>query len=320
LSEPIPYDFSQLPKVSRQETELLSALQSYLPRIGFAEGLKGGIQSLLRQHLGPAFSFELESVRTISADAIGTFLSELPSSGIYLQIGLVPVESKAFCEVDPLMAHVMIDHLLGGAGEPLTMIRPLSEIEQGIFSFLVLKVLSLIYEKCGASARVHFRLEVVRSMVSELVPPKGSAVALTFRLILEDRSGYLRIVLPSPMVQKGFLEPFAGAGTSDEEREGLLARLESLGFVETDLWAEVGRTILKAKELQKLERGDVVLLDQSTVILKGGQISGRTALRLGKGAHGALRAKIVGSNPFQVEIEGVEAEHPVTPPSRKGKK
>lgn len=305
MSETIPFDFSSLPKVSRQEAELLASLQGYLPRIGFTGGLAARIKSTLRQHLGPSFSFEVESVKTVS---VGATLSQLPSSGLYLVIGLVPVEPKAVCEVDLVMAHRMIDQLLGGSGEPMTMLRPLSDIEQGVFSYLVLKVLLTIYEQCGKSARVHFRLEGIKGSPQELIGaairPNDKAVALTGRLTLEDQSGYLKLLLPSPFVQKGLLEPLGGAPVGDAEETA--GRLEGFGFLETDLWAEVGKSTVKVSDLRRLDPGDVLLLDESTVRLKKGQpISGHATLRLGRGTHGSFRGKIVNSNPLQVEIERI---------------
>lgn len=309
----------------------MASLQEYLPRLGFGETLATRIRSVLRQHLGASFSFDLQSVTTLAPGAVTPFLEGLPRPGIYPVIGLVPTPEKALAEVDMMIAHVMIDRLLGGSGEPLAMIRPLTEIEKGVFSYLVLKVLQVVFEQCGRSARVHFRLEGIRESPLEgeqVVARAGEgAVFLTYRLFVGDRSGFLRLILPTPFVQRGFLEG-GGKGRMDEdETTEILMRLAHLGYLETDLRAEVGRTVVKPRDLGRLEPGDVVLLDEASVTLagNGGGVTGRAVLRVGRGTHGSFWGKIVGTRPLQVVLEGVGREQPVpkmaTPPARKkGKK
>jgi flagellar motor switch protein FliM len=316
-----PFDYKGLPKVSRQDLKLLDALQSFLPRIGFSDDLGRSLRQLLIKELGASFSFRREKIETAN---LGETLRRLSPQGVYLLFGMAPLESKAILEVDPFFAQMAVDKLLGGRGEPFAALRPLTEIEEGILSYLFLKILRHLFERCGRSARVHFRLEEFCSSPDEIlrkVRGGEGAVLMTFRLVFGERSGYARLVLPSPFVQKGLLEPLEGmkeASSEERDFQYYAARLENFGFVETSLWAELGRTTLKAKELNSLEPGDVVLVENAEARVTNGRLEGYLAVRLGTGGHGAFRAKIMEGekgrsrrSPLRLQLEGMELEHPV---------
>src|SRR3989338_9938513 len=173
MAEVKPFDFNRLPKLTRQDISVVEALRGFLPRIGFSDELGRSIRRLVGRTVGSSFSFKKEKIRSLSGPSDP---SSLPPLGIYLIFGLAPLEEKAFLELDPLIAHVAIDKIPGGTGEPLTMLRPLTEIEEGVISYLFLKILSEIFERCGRSARVHFRLEECRSSPEGLLPLQRGGV------------------------------------------------------------------------------------------------------------------------------------------------
>ena len=316
-----PFDFKRLPKVSRQDLRLLEGLQSFLPRVGFSEDLGRSIKRLLAKELGLSFSFQREKIATVDLTAT---LRSLSHQGVYALFGMTPLEGKAILEIDPFMAQMAIDRLLGGKGEPLTMIRPLTEIEEGVLSYLFLKILAHIFERCGRSARVHFRLEGFRSSSDEILPmvKQGeSGVLILLRITFGERAGYARLILPSPFVQRALLEPLEAAqaaGMFERDLQYYAARLENLGFLQTTLWAEVGRTTLKAKEMKGLEAGDVVLLERTGARVKDGKLDGFLPVRVGRGDRGAFRGQIISEKigaqkraPLRLQLHGMEMEHPV---------
>ncbi len=308
-----PFDFSKLPKVSRQEAKLLEAVQTYLPRVGFSDELGKALKILVGREIGPTFSFHRDHMSAVN---IPQKLQGLTRQGIYLLFGLPPLDAKGVLEIDPLIAHMAIDKLLGGSGEPLTMIRPLTEIEEGVLSFLFLKMFALIFERCGKQARVHFRMEGFRSSPEEIAPffknqPDG--LYFSFHLTLGNRAGYARLFLPTPMAQSAFLEPLEGAVPSGEkEREYYGARLANLGFVPTEVWTELGRTSLKVADINALEPGDVILVDRTQARIQQGRLSGAVSVRVGRGERGSFRGEIVPSpDRLQVRLTAVDLEQQV---------
>jgi flagellar motor switch protein FliM len=309
-----PFDFSRLPKVSTQETKLLEAIQTYLPRAGFAEELSKAIKILISREIGPKFSFHRDHMSAVN---VSQKIQGLTRQGVYLVFGLPPLDQKGVLEIDPLLAHMAIDKLLGGTGEPLTMIRPLTEIEEAVLSFLFMKLFALIFDRCGKQAQVHFRLEAFRSSPEEVLPLVKNVqdgVYFSFHLSLGDRAGYARLILPLPMAQKAVMEPREGAvATSPEkELEYYGARLENLGYLETEMWTELGRTSLKVVDINRLEPGDVVVLEKTQARVEGGKLTGTLPVRIGRGERGSFRGEIVPSaDRLKVRLTGVQLEQPV---------
>lgn len=296
------FDFRKLPHVSRHDARLVNTLYRYLPPTSFAEGLHHSLEALLSKELGPEFSFQLEQVTTTEAL---DYLQKLPQVGVFLVIGLPPLESAAFCDIDLLFAHSVIDYLLGGEGEPLTMLRPLTEMEQGVFSYLILKVLSHFYEQCGRSARVHFRLQDFCSEPESLrrfVSAETRMIVLNLRATLGQRAGSFRLLFPAAFVQSVFMEPLVDLTAA--EAQLYQRRLAELEFVQSELWAEVGRATLKKSELEGVTAGDVILLDPAGVGFRDGRLEGSLTLRVGLGRHCAYRAKLLPSGGrTKVELE-----------------
>lgn len=305
------FDFSKLPKVSRQELKLLEAVQSYLPRSGFSEELGKALKILLTRELGPQFSFNRDHMAAVN---LPQKIQGLTRQGVYLVFALPPLEQRGVLEIDPLIAHMAIDKLLGGTGEALTMVRPLTEIEEAVLSFLFMKVFNLIFERCGKQANVHFRMEALKSAPEEVLPlMKGTqdGVYFSFHLSLGDRAGYARLLLPTPVIQKAVLETKETA-PAPEKDEYYGARLENLGYLETEIWTELGRTSLKVADINRLEPGDVIVLEKTQAHVQGGKLVGALPVRVGRGERGAFRGEIIPSeNRLKVRLTGVELEQQV---------
>jgi len=78
-----------------------------------------------------------------------------------------------------------------------------------------------------------------------------------------------------------------------EERAYELEELKRFGHFRTPLWAEAGRTTLMPGELVELERDDVILFDESDLVLASdGAISGRVLVRVGTGMSGGFIAEV----------------------------
>ena len=89
----------------------------------------------------------------------------IPGTTFLAIIGLPPFAEKLVVEVDLRFVYAAINKLLGGHGISVDMHRPLTEIEQGVFSYLLLKVLMLFQEEVAAVEQVAVRLEDMRSDV-----------------------------------------------------------------------------------------------------------------------------------------------------------
>ena len=302
-----PFPFQRLPKTSLKSSQLLKALQTYLPRIGFSAQLGKNIRALVSKELGGKFSFQQEKITSLNT---AQAMIPLQPTSLYVVIGMSPLTEKAVLEVDLLLAHRAIDKLLGGKGEPVTSLRPLTEIETGVISYLFLKILEMIFQRCGASAKVHFRLEAVKSSLEnvDVLLKDKDMVQMNFKAQLDQGSGPLRLFLPSPFVQGCFLDTL-DAHHKDHEYEE--ARLSNFGYVSTSLWAELGRTTLLVREINQLESGDVVVLENTEARMTGRKLEGCLPLRIGSGNQGSFRGRVVSGDPVKLRLESASLDYTV---------
>ena len=316
-----PYPFEKLPKVSKQEARLIASLQEFFPRIGFSDELGRAIKILINRELGLPFSYHRERLTTVNpAEKVRSFSRQ----GVYLLFGLPPAEQKGVLDIDPLIAQMAIDRLLGGTEKggrnvSRTMVGSLTEIEEGVLSYLFLKIFALIFDRCGKSARVHFRMEGFCSSPEELLglfrgvekgEPVQPVVYASYHISLGERAGYARLILPVPLAQKVFLDPVEGGDSAGEKDMAYYgARLANLGFLPLTVWTELGRTLLKVKEINALEAGDVIVLDKTQARVEGGRLTGHLPVRFGAGETGSIRGAIVPDlDRLRVRLEGLELE------------
>lgn len=283
-----PFHF-RLKKISNQQLRLTEGLLNFLPRSGLKEDLQVGIRKTLHHYLSEV-GFFLEKIEEIS---FKDFFTGLPSPCGVAVLSCEPFAVKGFVAIDPLLSHLMIEKLLGGKGSSFGELRPLTETEQGVIEFLLLKLLAQIHRLSGEKAKLHFRLE---KMVLEPSHLKGSGqenealVCLKFHLSFLNHSGFINLYLPHPWVLEGFLQGLPEAASSEEQKE-LNARLAAFTDFPCEVWVSLGEATLSATDLQSLETGDVVLFDRAQLRQSGGAWQGEVHLHVGKGEQGGFVAR-----------------------------
>lgn len=306
-----PFPFEKLPKVSRQETNLLESLQALLPRVGFDKELGKAVRLFVRRELGVPFSFKGERLKVVHvAEKVHAFSRQ----GVFVVFGLPPLESRGVLEIDPMIAHMAIDRMLGGPGHPPAMLKELTDIEEAVLSYLFLKIFALVFERCGGSPKVHYRMEklcTTPDAVLEFYRGTDKGLYSSFQLSFGDRAGYARLILPLPLAEKSFLEGTAESASGGEAVDLLEAgvRLRKLGFLQTSLWTELGRTTLQVRDINALEPGDVVVLENTQAHVQNGRLTGALPIRVGNGERGSLRGTILPDDRrLKVRLDAVDLE------------
>lgn len=282
----------KLAKVSSQQQELLRAVMTFLPKTVTTDALCDELRGVLSDRLGSDVSFELDSVSEMTHAA---FCKTLPRRPIVTSLTCVPVNQKVFLHLDEVLAHIAIERMLGGEPSDKPAMHALTDTEQGVLQYLMLMLLERFQKVAGSAAPVHFRFDRFMFEPAEVEVLAGADVGitmLTYSVTIGERSGFLRMVLPNPMVEAAFLRIPQGEKTAEELRRER-QRLECFGDVVTAVWAEAGRTTLTPDELANIERDDVVLFDESDIVLgEGGKMEGRVRVRVGSGSHGGFLSEI----------------------------
>ena len=139
-----PYSFPKLEKVSVNESRLTSRIKWLTPKAEAAEALCTRLKGLFDTQVG----FSLEAVRALGPSDLRRHLAE-PTFLSFLVPG--PHRGRAVLEIELPLAHAAVDTLLGGAGEAVG-VRPLTDIEEGVASFVILEALKALVP--GMDSRV----------------------------------------------------------------------------------------------------------------------------------------------------------------------
>ncbi len=283
----------KLKKVSARQQQLLQALMSFLPRTGLRDRFDAAVSEALRKHAGEAVSYQLEAVSEMTHQA---FSNQLPSTPVVAALSCVPVDRKAFLQIDNVLAHVLIDRLLGSERDEAPAPRALTETEQGVLQYLILQLLSHVYRLCGKEARVHFRFDRFVAEPREFATMgKGDEIVtvLTLKMNADAHAGFVKVVVPNALVESAFLDVEVPGERREEERVYALDQLKRFGNFRTVMWAEAGRTTLTPQELVQLEREDVILFDETDITMdERSAIAGRATVRVGAGQHGGFVSEV----------------------------
>lgn len=308
------YKMKNLPKVPRQQVQLINALLWKLPQTAFEAGFRDRLRELLEPLLHSDVEVWFDGVRSLEQGTMATLLGEPCCAAV---IGLPPRAEKALLEVDLAVAQLSIDKILGGNAEDTDVQRPLSEIEDGVFSFVLLKVLGLFAADAADEGAAQLKLEGMYGTWADLkerFPVDDPYLVLSFKVFFGSRVGYARLFLPEALVTEAFQPTSPPEGLPLERSIArTVARASLVRTLSAPLTVEVGRISFSMADLEALEVEDIILVEETEVRMEGGTeesapvVTGRVTCRVGAGNHGTLQA-VVGvadSGRYQIEIEGI---------------
>jgi flagellar motor switch protein FliM len=295
----------KLKKVSEKEQRLLSALYDFLPKTGMRNEFASAIHDALNKHLGVETHYAVEAV---SQASFGSYIEKLPDPVVLVVLGMAPREGKMIVQIDDHLTALFIEKLLGGTSEAVPQPRPLSDTEQGVLQYLVLQVLAHLHRLCGNDARLHFRFEkfvFTPRALKGVVSGDESAASLTVKITVGNHDGFVRLFVPSPLIEQQYLNVQMKGEVRQKEMEHLLGQLGEFSYVTVPLWADAGHSTLTAAELGNLEEGDVILFDSTQIALTDSMVTGKVILRTGEGRHGGFVSEITVS-PKKVQCRIVD--------------
>ncbi|HLM48747.1 MAG TPA: type III secretion system cytoplasmic ring protein SctQ [Myxococcaceae bacterium] len=279
-----PFTFSRLEKVSLDESRLSGRLKWVTPKDEAVEALCARLKAIFDAQVG----FTLESLRVLGASELRRNLAE-PTFLAFVVPG--PHRGRAVLEVELALAHAVVDMLLGGAGETVGL-RPLTDIEEGVLSFVLLEALKALAPGLEPG-QPKPRMEGVTRGVEEAatrLSEDGPVLVVQLRARLGGQEGMVRLFLPA-----GVLEAMEPAQLAEQRRsqmrKDIEAHLGRLSSARAWLRAEIGYAEISSQDLSGLRVKDVVLVDALSTRLDRGE-NGTARLRLGLGQVGCLNAEV----------------------------
>jgi flagellar motor switch protein FliM len=291
-----------------------------LPQTPFERGFKDRLRAVLEPLVHADVDIWLDGVTTVAAGDLPRVLATPMCTAV---VGLVPRPQKALLEVDLTVAQACIDRILGGNAEDVDVQRPLSEIEDGVFSFVLLKALALVQQTFGGERQIALRLESVVGDVETLrmrADVDGAWVCLSFKLFFDLKVGYFRIYLPHDLVREELPAIVPDGGPAQERfLRRLLDRADLVRPLRAPLTVEVGRLSLAMSDLEALDVDDIILVEQSDVRLRVADddtpvVDGVVTCRVGRGEHGVIGGRVVLGETGRYEVV-IETLTPLGEPS-----
>ncbi|OJH39324.1 type III secretion system cytoplasmic ring protein SctQ [Cystobacter ferrugineus] len=293
-----PHVFPRLEKVSLSETRLLERLTWLNPKAEAVEALSERFKAIFDTQVG----FGLESSQVLGSGELRRVLAE-PTFLCFLVPGGHP--GRAVLEVELSLAHAAVDLLLGGAGETVGL-RPLTDIEEGVASFVVLEAIRALMPGTDPQ-QGRLRLEGMARGVDEAVSrlsEEAQVAVLQMRARLGTQEGMVRLFLPASVLESLTPEP-APEQRRALRRMDLEAHLGRLSSVRTWLRAEIGLAEISHHDLASLRVKDVVLVDEFSARPDQGT-EGTARLFLGLGRRGFLASEVfVEDGQYQARITEV---------------
>lgn len=323
------FKWSSLPQLSRRHVRVMNTLLTHFPQTPFERGFKDKLRAALEPILHADVDVWFEGVKVVDIDALPQIL---PNPLCVAVLGIVPKTDKCLVEVDLATAQACIDRVLGGAGEDSDANRPLSEIEEGVFSFVLLKALAVLQANFGGERQLGFKLEGVYGSLEALevrAPLSAGQVVLSFKIFVDKQVGTLRVYLPESLIESDFPALWPSDGPAKERLlQSYGDRKEMVRLFRTALTVEVGRLELGMTDLESLDADDIVLVEQTDARIgrpedadedddRPSVLSGQVSCRIGAGAHGTLLGALALGQTGKYEV-AIESINPMGEPQAMG--
>ncbi len=312
----VPYRFDALPRMSRDQVALQQSMARHL---AYAP-----LPTVLREQLASSLSTLLkETVEISAAECAATgregLAALLPAPGCFVVLAAAPTTHKLVVDIDANLAAGCIERVLGGSGASERYARAFTQVEQGVLSFIVLRLLSLVQGAWVTGRELSLTLERFVSTFAELgshLPEHGGIHLLTFRLALGGRQGYARVLLPDGLLSEHFGCTLPQSGQTPAELNSMRRSLEAIGDREVTAYLHGATIELAANELANVEAGDIIILENHGLQRTQDGIIGEIFVAFGNCKNGGLKAQLFtdASQPDQARLRVLSfviQEHPL---------
>ena len=283
-----PFTFTGLEKVSRAQVTLSDRVRWLMPGVTPNGRVPEDLLERLRELFDEDVQLLMDYQHVIRPRELPRYVSD---PALLAVLAPAPHKTRGFLEIELSLAHAAIDRLLGGTGEAMTL-RALTDIEEGVISFVILEVLKALAPRIEPGLP-RIRLEGMALDVAEAASALADeryVAVVQFKGVLGKQAGYLRFFLPESVL--ALCNPLP----SGPERRARAAAhavpfLGRIKGAKTWLRAEIGALELTTDDFRALSSRDVVVLDRLNFRPDLGE-TGVTHLKVGRGQLGHMQAQV----------------------------
>jgi flagellar motor switch protein FliM len=256
-TEPERFDFRRPNQFAREKVRGLEIAHEVFAR-RFSSGLGNALRAFVQ--LDPV------SIDQVSYD---DYIRSMPNPNVVTVMTLAPLPGAAVVELNVQLALLLVDRLLGGRGAHVSELRRPTDLE----TFLLRDVMQHAVEAVGETLEpfldgppelsgVEYNPQLV-----QIAAPSDMVLLLTYRLTVSQgpqAEGLLTLCYPmstlAPLIDRLTSSPWdAASGESDPGDVAPL--LEHLLDADVTLTVRIRPTTVPARDLARLQVGDVLSLD-----------------------------------------------------------
>jgi len=276
----IRYNFRRPDRVSKEQIHSLHFLHDR-----FARNVATSLSAYLR-------AITELSVVSVEQFSYSEFLMSLTDPTAFYALAIPPFDELAALEINPTVAFAMVDRMLGGTGNAITLKRALTEIEQHVIDSVVKLLLDGLTETWRPIVDLAFgiRGRETRPQMLQVAAPNEIVIMIVFDVKIGESRGMINLCIPASIVETTgahFVQAWHRQRREPTPTERAWLH-ENLARVPADTTASL-QTTLTARDILSLEPGDVLSLGMPIYkpidLCVGGtmKFKGRLAAEAGRG-------------------------------------
>jgi flagellar motor switch protein FliM len=254
-----PYNFWSPERFSKDQMRAVELIHEDL-----AERLTNSLAPYLRTEVRPR-------VVHIEQGRFDYFLKDMPPTTLFHMLSLEPLPGRVVLTISGEVSWVILDRLLGGAGEQPRQQFEMTEISISLLKGVVENMLNDIKSAWSKVVPLEPRLEdsTVNHHWVQMVVGNARMMLVTFELAIQGVTGAMCIYVPFASLKPvaDVLNPhvwIAGREEQVPDRDARQTVRDALRLVNLPLRVLLGSAELTVSELAGLQPGDVVRLSSRT--------------------------------------------------------
>ncbi len=249
------YDFRRPDKFSKDQIRTIEMMHESFAR-----------------HFGADLSAYIRTIAEITVTSVkqltySEYVERIPNPTSMAVFSLEPLKGMAILEINPSIIFPIIDRVLGGAGEAMSKPRELTDLEQAIVGKLIEKAFVNLKDSWHRIADFdpEIKSRETNPQFVQIVAPNEMCMNLNFEVKIKEHVGAMSICIPYMVIEPVLYRLSAKQWftlTKEEMSEEMQEVLnDKIKKTWVPVFANIGSTELKMKEVIKLKKGDIIKLD-----------------------------------------------------------
>ena len=247
----IIYNFRRPDRVSKEQINSLQFLHDRFAR---------NVATSLSAYLRAVTELSVVSVEQFS---YSEFLMSLTDPTAFYALAIPPFDELGALEINPAVAFMMVDRMLGGVGQSIPLDRALTDIEQHVVDSVVKLLLEALTETWRPIVDLAFgiRGRETRPQMLQVAAPNEIVIMVVFDVRIGESRGMINLCIPASIVEAtggSFAQAWHRQRREPTSTESAWIR-ENLARAPLPVTAMLQARVT-ARELLALKAGDVVSL------------------------------------------------------------